>query len=252
MTKMWLSRVVSLVLVLSLLLSCVVCANAQTVTEIEITVVSDKEYSLRMINDNSIWYVNSKDIADLANVEEKLENKNICYYIKSLNCLLFSISSDKYIVHKDTYYVPFQETSVNLGVKFHANKTIKVEVLRTPTQLRSEVKSIFNDKRFELAQITDQGIYSAMESLGRIYAVLPFVGSGSIIGAITGKDEAERYRTYMTGLMHTSGRLSDFVESTADFDGEVKKYANILDNAASFSKKGGSLYKFLESKGINE
>ena len=224
--------------------------------EVAFTVKCDAENTkctLNLINVDDTWYVKATDLASLAKADAKQENNGIAFYKKSPYVFLYNVNTNNCKKYNSAYYVPLQSTSSKIGVRFYLHgNTPKAEVLRTPQQMLAEIKAVFSDSRLPLNQITSLGTYVIAENAARMWAMLPFVGSGSIVGTITGKDEYDRYREVITTMISDGGSISDFMATCADFDGEIKKYADVLGKAAKLTQKGSSLYNALLSKGISE
>lgn len=245
-------KAIAVCLVFAVLIAVPLPVHAQNHLVVEILVKDEGWHSLNLLKSGNTWYAKAGDLAQIAKVEIEHKKNTLTFFKSDPVCTLHAVKSDTYTVFGGSYYVPLQESSAKIGIRFHVGDNITAEVLRTPAQLKAEVCAVFTDERFQLSSITNTGVFGVMESLGRLYAALPFVGSGTLIGAITGKDEADRYRTMMIAIMGNSGSLSDFMSDCADIDGNAKKYAKIIKNAKDISKKGGKVYNFLQSKGIDE
>lgn len=245
-------RVVSVLLIVAILFSTVMTVAAEK-NAIHLTIrCNNSEYRLNVIQEDEKWFGNIGDLAAISGCESGINNDNntVVLYKKEPFVLLYSASLDACVVKGGSYYVPLQDASVAVGIRFYGNAPICAEVYRTPKQMLVEFDDVLFDQRYQITQLLLTDGYWMAESAARLYAIMPFVGSGSLVGAISGEDEAERYRNAFASILTNDGSTSDFFASVADFNGEVHKNAKILKAVADLTKKDGKLYDFLLKKGV--
>lgn len=246
-------RVVSVLLIVAILFSTVMTVAAKK-NAIHLTIrCNDSEYRLNVIQEDEKWFGNIGDLAAISGCESGINNDNntVVLYKKEPFVLLYSASLDACVVKGGSYYVPLQDASVAVGIRFYGNAPICADVYRTPKQMLVEFDDVLFDQRYQITQLLLTDGYWIAESAARVYAIMPFVGSGSLVGAISGEDEAARYRNAFASILTNDGSTSDFFASVADFNGEVHKNAKILNAVADLTKKDGKLYDFLLKKGVN-
>lgn len=246
-------RLISVVLIVALLSSIVLVVAAEN-NAIHLTIhCNEGEYRLDVIRENEKWFANIGDLAAISGCESSINNDDstAVLYKKEPFVVLYSVGLDSCVEEGGTYYVPLQDASVAVGIRFYGNAPINAEVYRTPKQMLEEFDNIFFDPRYQIAQLLLTDGYWIAESAARVYAIMPFIGSGSLVGAISGEDEAERYRNAFSSILTNDGSTSDFLVSAADFNSEVYKNADIFKAVADLTKKDGMLYDLLLKEGVN-
>lgn len=247
------SRIISVVLIVGLLSAIVpVVAAENNVIHLSIH-CNDWEYRLDVIHEDEKWFADIDDVATISGCEFSINNdgNTVVLYKNEPFVILYSVSQDACVDKGGSFYVPLQDASVAAGIRFYGNAPICADVYRTPKQMLEEFDDVFFDQRYQITQLLLTDGYWLAESAARVYAIIPFVGTGSLVGAISGENEAERYRNAFSSILTNNGSTSDFLASVADFNGEVHKNAKILKAVADLTKKDGKLYNLLLKKGIN-
>lgn len=246
-------RIISVVLIAALLSAIVPVASAEN-NAIHLSIhCNNSEYSLDVIQEDEKWYAKIGDIAIISDCESSINNDSntVTLYKKEPFVILYSAGLDLCVNKGGSYYVPLQDASVAVGIRFYGNSPICANVYRTPKQMLEEFDDIFFDQRYQITQLLLTDGYWIAESAARVYAILPFVGSGSLVGTISGKDEEMRYRNAFSSILTNNGSTSDFFASIADFNGEVHKNAEILKAVSKLTKKDGKIFNLLLKKGVN-
>lgn len=247
------SKTISVVLIAALLSAIVQVVAAENDTVHLSIRCDDCEYRLDVIQEDGKWFADIDGVATISGCESSINNdgNTVALYKKEPFVLLYSVGQDACVVKGGSFYVPLQDASEAVGVRFYGNAPICADVYRTPKQMLEEFDDVFFDRRYQITQLLLTDGYWLAESAARVYAIMPFVGSGSLVGAISGEDEAERYRNAFSSILTNNGSTSDFLASMADFNGEVHKNAKILKAVADLTKKDGKLYNLLLKKGVN-
>ena len=246
-------RLISVVLIVALLSSIVLVVAAES-NAIQLTVhCGEEEYRLAVIQENEKWFANIGDLATISGCESSInkDDSTAVLYKKEPFVVLYSIGLDSCVEDGGIYYVPLQDASVAVGIRFYGNEPICAEVYRTPKQMLEDFDDVFFDQRYQITQLLLTDGYWIAESAARVYAIMPFIGSGSLVGAISGEDEAERYRNAFSSILTNNGSTSDFFANMADFNGAVHKNAETLKAVADLTKKDGMLYDLLLKQGVN-
>lgn len=165
----------------------------------------------------------------------------------------YTCDKDKNVQVDDSYYVPLEEASKALGIHFTATDgKLYSKATRTPKDLREELNYVFSAPNFNASSIMidPSTHWATIETASRVYAALPFVGDGSVVGTLLGTDEDDRFMKAFTNILtldedmsnicvDLSNWLSDseterdilstVLEEMAKMDGELKQYAETFD-----------------------
>ena len=167
--------------------------------------------------------------------------------------ILYTCDKDKNVQVDDSYYVPLEEASKALGIHFTATDgKLYSKATRTVKDLREELNYVFSAPNFNASSIMidPSTHWATIETASRVYAALPFVGDGSVVGTLLGTDEDDRFMKAFTNILtldedmsnicvDLSNWLSDseterdilstVLEEMAKMDGELKQYAETFD-----------------------
>lgn len=253
---MMIRKYVAVLLIFAMIvtLSPVAVADSQGLTlDVE---VDGKNYSLRVLCTGDDWYAEVEDLAVLGNNKVSINREmNIVSIVKmdangDLICILYSEDMDKTLEYCGDYYVPLQKASVETGVFFYDTDPLRATALRTPKQMLAEMEDILGNQRYQITQILLVDGYAVGATFAHIYATLPFVGSGSILGAVSGSDQANRYRNAMTAILQNDGEMTGLMDEMKNMEKQVHDNAELMKAVKELTEKGGKLYDFLLSKGV--
>lgn len=245
-------RLLSLVLAVVILSGMVFSVRAEKEV-VHLTVdCEDESYTLDVLNESDTWYVEVNGLADLAGCKASAnqENKKVSLYKDDPIVILYSIDLDESVSKYGKHYVPLQAASVAAGIDFYGFDPLRANVYRTPKEMLKDFDEVFYDQRYQINQILLADGYALGASAAKVYAVLPFVGSGSLLGAISGSDKEERYRTAMASILTTDGSLGSLLGDMSDVTGQIHSNAKLLKAVAELTEKGGVLYEKLLKKGV--
>lgn len=204
-------------------------------------------YSLPMLKRDGIWYVKASVLIEMAGCDWTLKNGTAVIY--SENNVKIYETTNFFEAYAATY-VPLQEVSEKIGVRFYVGEEISADVFRTPAQLRGEMDRIYADYHFRIASVMEQPAWQILLSASHVYNVMPWVGDSNIVDALTGTAEKERYRDAMTNILQYDEDFSALISETADVAGSVHKYAKYLETAEKLLKEDGKIVKYLQEKGV--
>ena len=167
--------------------------------------------------------------------------------------ILYTCDKDKNVQVDDSYYVPLEEASKALGIHFTATDgKLYSKATRTVKDLREDLNYVFSAPNFNASSIMidPSTHWATIETASRVYAALPFVGDGSVVGTLLGTDEDDRFVKAFTNILildedmsnicvDLSNLLSDseterdilstVLEEMAKMDGELKQYAETFE-----------------------
>ena len=167
--------------------------------------------------------------------------------------ILYTCDKDKNVQVDDSYYVPLEEASKALGIHFTATDgKLYSKTTRTVKDLREDLNYVFSAPNFNASSIiiAPSTHWATIETASRVYAALPFVGDGSVVGTLLGTDEDDRFVKAFTNILildedmsnicvDLSNLLSDseterdilstVLEEMAKMDGELKQYAETFE-----------------------
>ncbi len=246
-------RIISLILVLSVVSTLVLMASAES-SPISLPIhCNDAIYNLDVIKFDGKWFADISSLSDVGNCEYSVnkDNHTVFLYKTQPFVILYSTDQDLCYFRGDSCFVPLEEASVAAGISFYGNDPVHATVYRTPKQMLAEFDYIYFDERYQITQLLLTDGYWLAAWAARTYAIMPFVGSGSLIGAISGADEAERYRIAFASILTNDGNTTDLISSMADISGDVHKNAKTLRAVQDLTKKDGKMYNFFLSKGAS-
>ena len=167
--------------------------------------------------------------------------------------ILYTCDKDKNVQVDDSYYVPLEEASKALGIHFTATDgKLYSNATRTVKDLKEDLNYVFSASNFNASSIIidPSTHWATIETASRVYAALPFVGDGSVVGTLLGTDEDDRFMKAFTNILildedmsnicvDLSNLLSDseterdilstVLEEMAKMDGELKQYAETFE-----------------------
>ncbi len=249
-----LKTIIATILLAVLMFTNTVSVSAEVSEVVQVPVrCGDVTLVLGIVRDNGEWYVALYDLATLAGCKASINNtlNIVSLYKEEPFVSLFTASADKYLYYCGDYFVPLQEASLAVGVRFDVDDGINAKVYRTPKEMLSELSRIFLDQRYQIAQLLLSDGFATGYTFAKIYSIMPFVGSASFIKVVSGTDLADQYRIAMTSVLANEGNTSEFVDIFSDLKGDVDDYAMIMDFVVELTKQGGDLYNRLLGEGIS-
>lgn len=258
MTDIKVKKIIAQVLIIALIISSTVIPAAADEGEVKFLPVDadGKTYYLEIVENDNIWYVGADSLGNLAgcNVQYSELQDSVVFYRGERTTILYTAADNIYLKKDNKYYVPLQEASVNVGVQFNEKgESVQATILKTPKELKDELSYVFGYDTYRLGDmILEHRVgWAAAEALSRMYAIVPFVGSSSIIGAITGEEEINRYKDAFAAILANEGELAEFLQDTSDFNSSIKKSAEVIDTVKSLTEKDGFVCVFLEKNGVD-
>ena len=205
-------------------------------------------YSLPMLKRAGVWYVKASALIEMAGCDWTMKNGTVT--VCSATNVKLCEMTDFFEAYSATY-IPLQEVSEKIGVRFYVGEEISADVFRTPNQLRGEMDRIYADLRYQIETVMEEPAWKILLPASHVYNVMPWVGESNIVDALTGTAEKECYRDAMTNILQYEEDLSAFIAETADIAGSVHKYAKQIDTAHKLLKEDGKIVKYLRERGVD-
>lgn len=213
--------------------------------------------SFKILQDKNEWYVESNGLAQASGSRLSIndENNQVALFRGENITILYTANKSTYVVNNGEYYLPLQEATVSVGLRFYENNNyLCAECIKVPKELLTDLSAMFRNNNYSTTRmILDLGnTYAVMESLSRIYAALPFVGNSNIIAEVTGAGERDRYEEAFATILANEGALSELISESKTFQSEIKKSNKILDLSQKILDSNSALAQYLGKEGIDK
>lgn len=171
--------------------------------------------------------------------------------------ILYTCDKDKNVQVDDSYYVPLQEASKALGIHFTATDgKLSSKTTRTVKDLREDLNYVFSAPNFNASSIIidPSTHWATIETASRVYAALPFVGDGSVVGTLLGTDEDDRFVKAFTNILILDEDMSNICVDLSNLLSDSETERDILSTVLEeMAKMDGELKQYAETfEGINE
>lgn len=171
--------------------------------------------------------------------------------------ILYTCDKDKNVQVDDSYYVPLEEASKALGIHFTATDgKLYSKTTRTVKDLREDLNYVFSAPNFNASSIIidPSTHWATIETASRVYAALPFVGDGSVVGTLLGTDEDDRFMKAFTNILTFDEDMSNICVDLSNLLSDSETERDILSTVLEeMAKMDGELEQYAETfEGINE
>ena len=171
--------------------------------------------------------------------------------------ILYTCDKDKNVQVDDSYYVPLEEASKALGIHFTATDgKLYSKTTRTVKDLREDLNYVFSAPNFNASSIIidPSTHWATIETASRLYAMLPFVGDGSVVGTLLGTDEDDRFMKAFTNILILDEDMSNICVDLSNWFSDSETERDILSTVLEeMAKMDGELKQYAETfEGINE
>ena len=171
--------------------------------------------------------------------------------------ILYTCDKDKNVQVDDSYYVPLEEASNALGIHFTATDgKLYSKTTRTVKDLREDLNYVFSAPNFNASSIIidPSTHWATIETASRLYAMLPFVGDGSVVGTLLGTDEDDRFMKAFTNILILDEDMSNICVDLSNWFSDSETERDILSTVLEeMAKMDGELKQYAETfEGINE
>lgn len=171
--------------------------------------------------------------------------------------ILYICDKDKNVQVDDSYYVPLEEASKALGIHFTATDgKLYSKTTRTVKDLREDLNYVFSAPNFNASSIIidPSTHWATIETASRVYAALPFVGDGSVVGTLLGTDEDDRFMKAFTNILTFDEDMSNICVDLSNLLSDSETERDILSTVLEeMAKMDGELEQYAETfEGINE
>ena len=171
--------------------------------------------------------------------------------------ILYTCDKDKNVQVDDSYYVPLEEASKALGIHFTATDgKLYSKTTRTVKDLREDLNYVFSAPNFNASSIIidPSTHWATIETASRVYAALPFVGDGSVVGTLLGTDEDDRFMKAFTNILILDEDMSNICVDLSNWLSDSETERDILSTVLEeMSKMDGELKQYAETfEGMND
>lgn len=171
--------------------------------------------------------------------------------------ILYTCDKDKSIQVDDSYYVPLEEASKALGIHFTATDgKLYSNATRTVKDLKEDLNYVFSASNFNASSIIidPSTHWATIETASRVYAALPFVGDGSVVGTLLGTDEDDRFMKAFTNILILDEDMSNICVDLSNWLSDSETERDILSTVLEeMSKMDGELKQYAETfEGMND
>ena len=171
--------------------------------------------------------------------------------------ILYTCDKDKNVQVDDSYYVPLEEASKALGIHFTATDgKLYSKTTRTVKDLREDLNYVFSAPNFNASSIIidPSTHWATIETASSLYAMLPFVGDGSVVGTLLGTDEDDRFMKAFTNILTLDEDMSNICVDLSNLLSDSETERDILSTVLEeMAKMDGELKQYAETfEGINE
>ena len=171
--------------------------------------------------------------------------------------ILYTCDKDKNVQVDDSYYVPLEEASKALGIHFTATDgKLYSKTTRTVKDLREDLNYVFSAPNFNASSIIidPSTHWATIETASRVYAALPFVGDGSVVGTLLGTDEDDRFMKAFTNILTFDEDMSNICVDLSNLLSDSETERDILSPVLEeMSKMDGELKQYAETfEGMND
>ena len=171
--------------------------------------------------------------------------------------ILYTCDKDKNVQVDDSYYVPLEEASKALGIHFTATDgKLYSKATRTVKDLKEDLNYVFSAPNFNASSIIidPSTHWATIETASRVYAALPFVGDGSVVGTLLGTDEDDRFMKAFTNILILDEDMSNICVDLSNWLSDSETERDILSTVLEeMSKMDGELKQYAETfEGMND
>lgn len=171
--------------------------------------------------------------------------------------ILYTCDKDKNVQVDDSYYVPLEEASKALGIHFTATDgKLYSKATRTVKDLKEDLNYVFSASNFNASSIIidPSTHWATIETASRVYAALPFVGDGSVVGTLLGTDEDDRFVKAFTNILILDEDMSNICVDLSNWLSDSETERDILSTVLEeMSKMDGELKQYAETfEGMND
>lgn len=240
--------------------------------------VNGKSTTLAVLLRDGVWYAEIQSLAKIAVCNSDRDSKGESVFttkaavsqnngkvvftrentvLNDQPIILYTCDKDKNVQVDDSYYVPLEEASKALGIHFTATDgKLYSKTTRTVKDLREDLNYVFSAPNFNASSIIidPSTHWATIETASRLYAMLPFVGDGSVVGTLLGTDEDDRFMKAFTNILILDEDMSNICVDLSNWFSDSETERDILSTVLEeMAKMDGELKQYAETfEGINE
>ena len=210
---------------------------------------------LDVVNKENSWFIEVQSLAKLANCQVQEKNGKVALSRGEVPVILYEAEPNICIITDEKTYLPFQEATTAVGIYFYEkSNTLGINTLKVPKELSQKMEEVFANNQLLLSRMQkDLGwIWDTAQTTARLYSILPFVGSYSFVGAITGENEIQQYEEGFGHILANEGIAYEMLQKFSDFDQLITDSATTLELAEQLTHQDGALKPYADMYGIDE
>ena len=215
--------------------------------------VESGSQEMRVLSHNDTLYVHAGDLASIQNDVLFRSANGRAVFCTNTGTILYNIPVSMAVTVENDYYVPFQEASCAIGLRFHiSDDRIYATPFRSPQEFKALLADIFFDPRFRVGELMLSENMTLLVTSARFYSILSSFSLKSVVDSISGKREKDQYDAAIATLLSTDGGMYHVIEEAS----ELNKYAKSAGEWTSMIGKvldyKGEFIEFLRENGANE
>lgn len=210
---------------------------------------------LDIANKENSWFVEVQSLAKLANCQVQQKNGKIALSRGEVPVILYEVEPNICIITDEKTYLPLQEATTAVGMYFYEkSNTLGINILKVPKELSQKMEEVFANDQLLLSRMQKElgWIWDTAQTTARVYSILPFVGSYSFVGAITGENEIQQYKEGFGHILANDGTAFEMLQKFSDFDQLITDSATTLELAEQLTHQDGALKPYADKYGIDE
>lgn len=199
---------------------------------------------LSVLRRGDAFFADVQTLADMADcgISRDAKTGTTSVYRPETSVILYRFADADAVTRSGTTYVPLEACARALGLRFQrrvGDGGFYVTAMKTPADLQRTLSDIFAKNCYHLWDVPlGSGFGWALgEAAARVWSSIPFVGSGSVVGAVTGSDEQERYDRAVASVLASSGSTLELIYAAVDLHGVFLDMGEKLASADNIISK---------------
>lgn len=212
---------------------------------------------LDVLKKENDWFIEVNSLANITNCIANIENDRITLIREKSDVVIYEENKDALTIVDGKIYVPLRKATVAAGAYFFEDSNsdlLAVKSLKVPIEFEKKMNDVFNDNRVLLSRMQNDlgGIWTTAQTAARLYSIMPFVGSYSFVGTMTGENEIQQYEEGFGHILSNEGTVYEMLEAVSGFDKAITDSITTLELADQLTSQGGVLNEYAVNNGIDE
>ena len=212
---------------------------------------------LDVLKKENDWFIEVNSLANITNCIANIENDRITLIREKSDVVIYEENKDALTIVDGKIYVPLRKATVAAGAYFFEDSNsdlLAVKSLKVPIEFEKKMNDVFADNRVLLSRMQNDlgGIWTTAQTAARLYSIMPFVGSYSFVGTMTGENEIQQYEEGFGHILSNEGTVYEMLEAVSGFDKAITDSITTLELADQLTSQGGVLNEYAVNNGIDE